>query len=354
MYRAVIFILVLYGIFATPRSGAAAQTEKRGDETSLRRNDKSQLELYGRGDLDLIYTRRNEETPELAFDLWKGSRMGLRGRGYLGAGLAAIGHVESGFGTINGHFTLMQDKVFGRQAYLGLESGLGTVTFGRHYPVSDAVTSIVDIALPGTLSPYKSQFYWQIDRLENSLIYSSPVVNGFLARAGYAFGEKSGAPGSTTTTAGVLYSKPPVEAGMSLESWRTSSFGASSAFYNFWNLAASYDFGSVAIVAGFSSDDLNLDISADRTAVSSRTYALGAKIPTGTTGRVVILLQLVTPEKGKVLEVGTVRYAYPVSKIVELYSQLNMANNAAAAAYGVKTEVLVGAYCRFNYIFWNK
>lgn len=343
MRIAIIFVACLCGFFPAP-SVRAADSIGNGD---------SEIRVYGRGDFDVTESRKSSGSPVITSDLWKGSRMGLKGRGYLGAGLAAIVHLESGFGTKDGEFLLMQDKVFGRQAYFGLESRFGTVTFGRQYPVSDAVTGIVDIALPGVLSPYKSQFYWQFDRLEKAVIYSSPAVHGFQARAGYAFGEKAGQPGSSTMTAGVLYHNDRLQAGVSLESWETSAFSNCSALYNFWNLAASYDLGPVVLVAGFSSDDLNLDVSS-KSAVASRTYAIGVKIPTTAAGQVVILLQAVKPEAGKTMEIATLRYAHSLFKGTDLYSQINLASKAAVAAYGVSSELFIGILFRFDLPLWQR
>lgn len=316
-------------------------------------NADSEIRLYGRGDVDIKASRRVSKDQVVTADLWKGSRVGLKGRGYLGAGLSAIFHLESGFGTEDGRFLLMQDKVFGRQAYLGLESPVGTVTFGRQYPVSDAVAGIVDIALPGILSPYKSQFYWQIDRIEKALLYSSPQMRGFHARAGYAFGEKAGEPGNSTMTAGIFYHNDRLQSALSLESWETSAFGKGSAVYNFWNAAASYDFGPVVLVAGFSSDDLNLDVSS-KTAVASRTYAFGAKIPTTAAGKVTLLLQAVKPEARKTMEIATIRYTHSLFKGTDLYSQINSASEPAAAAYGVRGEFFIGILVWFDLPVWKK
>lgn len=353
MKRAILAIFVVGGIvcqrFAIAAESAACAADPSG---SVDRNT-SEIRLYGRGDFDVTHSTRPEGGSVVTADLWRGSRAGLKGRGCLGAGWSVIGHLESGFGTKDGRLSLMQDKLFGRQAYAGLESALGTVTFGRQYPVSDAAGSIVDIALPGILSPYKSQFYWQIDRLEKAVMYSSPTAGGIQARMGYAFGGKSGAPGSSTTTAGFLYRKPRLEAGISLESWRTSDFGEPSAFYSFWNLAASYDLGAAVLVAGFSSDDANMDVSST-TAVASRTYALGVTVPSGTAGKVVMLLQLVKPEAGEGLQVGILRYNHSLSKRTDLYSQVNLANRPAAIAYGVESEVFVGARYRFDVRLWGK
>jgi general bacterial porin, GBP family len=60
------------------------------------------------------------------------SRWGLRGAEDLGGGMKAIFVLESGFSVNNGK-TNEDGKMFGRQAYVGLSSNFGTVTFGRQY-----------------------------------------------------------------------------------------------------------------------------------------------------------------------------------------------------------------------------
>lgn len=353
MHRAMVSILLLCGILSRFCTSAAESADLAADQTGSEAVNQSEIRLYGRGNFDVTHSRRDDGDSVVTADLWRGSRVGIKARGALAADVSVIGHLESGFGTEDGEVVLFQDKVFGRQAYAGLESRLGTLTFGRQYPVSDAVVGIVDIALPGVLSPYKSQFYWQIDRLERALIYSFSAAGGLQARGGYAFGDKAGAAGSTTTTAGLLCGKRRVQAGVSLESWESSLFGNHSAFYNFWNLAASYDLGTALLVAGFSSDDVNLDLSTTA-AVASRTYALGALLPSGAAGKVVLLLQLVKPQVGKGLQIATLRYNHSLSKRTELYSQINLANDAAATAYGVKSELFVGARYRFDLRLWGK
>ncbi|PMY01052.1 porin, partial [Pseudomonas sp. GW460-13] len=62
-----------------------------------------------------------------------GSRWGLRGVEDLGSGLKALFVLESGFGLDDGK-SQQGGRLFGRQAYVGLESDqVGRVTFGRQY-----------------------------------------------------------------------------------------------------------------------------------------------------------------------------------------------------------------------------
>lgn len=256
-----------------------------------------QITLYGIADLDVTFSRnkKDSDAPTTTVGNWNGSRLGLKGNEELGNELKALFQLESGFGLNDG--SLKQGgRLFGRQAYVGLESKIGTVTLGRQYSASDAVASIVDIAAPGSfVSAYKSQFYQNLDRLDNTLMYSSPRIYGFQGFLGNAFDKKTDTTSGSTLTTGLLYNQGPLTAGIAFDSWRTAAFTTSATNYNFWNLAASYNFGAVELVAGFSADDVNQDISST-TAVKSKTYAVGAKLPVGAAGKAVLLLQAITPD----------------------------------------------------------
>ena len=123
------------------------------------------------------------------------SRWGARGTEDLGSGRSALFTLESGFDMSTGT-SRQGGRLFGRQAYVGLnDNALGTVTFGRQY---DMVASFLApyvptgkwngyMAHPGDVDNLNFQF-----RLNNSVKYVSPVINGFQAGAVYSFGEVAG------------------------------------------------------------------------------------------------------------------------------------------------------------------
>lgn len=93
----------------------------------------SSVTLYGLIDTGIVYTNNQggssawqEQSSMLSNEVW-----GLRGSEDLGGDLHAIFRLESGFNIQNGRSTYA-GTMFGRQAYVGLESDkLGTVTLGR-------------------------------------------------------------------------------------------------------------------------------------------------------------------------------------------------------------------------------
>ena len=60
------------------------------------------------------------------------SRWGLRGVEDLGGGVQALFVLESGFSLDDGK-SMQGGRLFGRQAFVGLSSSLGALTFGRQY-----------------------------------------------------------------------------------------------------------------------------------------------------------------------------------------------------------------------------
>lgn len=107
----------------------------------------SSVTLYGVADMNIEYvnhvgavpTSANGFNPGAANKVVRmdsggvsGSRWGLRGVEDLGGGMKAVFVLESGFNLDTG--TLQQSgRLFGRQAYVGMQSPYGQVTFGRQY-----------------------------------------------------------------------------------------------------------------------------------------------------------------------------------------------------------------------------
>ncbi|WP_151632273.1 porin [Noviherbaspirillum aerium] len=124
-----------------------------------------------------------------------GSRIGFRGTEDLGGGLSAIFTLENGFSIDDG--TLGQGgRLFGRQAFVGLQGGFGAVKLGRQYnPIRTAVENIDPFGL-GLAGNAANVFSVYGERADNTLNYSSPNFGGFSGQAQYSFGEVAG---STST-----------------------------------------------------------------------------------------------------------------------------------------------------------
>jgi predicted porin len=152
--------------------------------------------IYGVADAGLARIDNGRvNTTALQSGQQSGSRIGFRGTEDLGGGLSAIFTLENGFNIDDG--TLGQGgRLFGRQAFVGLQGGFGAVKLGRQYnPIRTAVENIDPFGL-GLAGNAANVFSVYGERADNTLNYTSPNFGGFSAQAQYSFGEVAG---STST-----------------------------------------------------------------------------------------------------------------------------------------------------------
>ncbi|MFM0161155.1 porin [Paraburkholderia sediminicola] len=127
-----------------------------------------------------------------------GSMIGLKGSEDLGGGLKAIFDLESGFTANNGAFFVDSSKLFERQSWVGLASDhYGTLTFGRQYQPSFWIAYFAEPFRGNEiLSPFSAGILpvdkrtlstqYPAGRVDNSILYRSPVLGGFKFYAMYA------------------------------------------------------------------------------------------------------------------------------------------------------------------------
>jgi predicted porin len=164
----------------------------------------SSVVVYGRVDVGVQWNEEYSSTTGQQENLWSidsgyqsGSRFGLRGAEPLGGGTSAVFTLEGGFGTDTG--TSTQGALFGRQAWLGLQGGWGTLVAGR-IPTPSSGTGSYDVF--AAVDPFGAGFgVNQIGstfvaanalREDNVVLYVTPALGGFKASAGYSF-NRSGA-----------------------------------------------------------------------------------------------------------------------------------------------------------------
>lgn len=123
------------------------------------------------------------------------SRWGVKGAEDLGGGLKAIFTLESGFAVSNGTM-LQSNRLFGRQAYVGLSNAWGQLTLGRQYSMQtwgmiDA--NIMGAAGIGGVGSLDSALL--SDRFDNSVAYMGRFA-GLTVGASYSFGRDASAAGN--------------------------------------------------------------------------------------------------------------------------------------------------------------
>ncbi|OLL31234.1 porin [Burkholderia sp. SRS-W-2-2016] len=179
----------------------------------------------------------------------RGSRFGLRGSEDLGGGLKAIFVLENGFSITNG--TLAQGgALFGRQAYVGMQSPYGAVTLGRQY---DSVVDFIQPFLSGAAwAGYFGAHAGDVDntlntrRINNSVKFSSVDYAGFRFSGVYSFGGVPGSVGRNQVwSAGVGYHTGSFALGAAYLNARNPNLSFYGTNPNAGTTAASNNLGSV-------------------------------------------------------------------------------------------------------------
>ncbi|PXW16364.1 porin [Paraburkholderia caballeronis] len=177
----------------------------------------SSVTLYGFVDEGLVYTnnQRGGSTVQTITGQNNTSRFGLQGAEDLGGGTKAIFKLENGFDPSTGKF-LQGGRLFGREAWVGISSGYGTVTLGRQYePVYDFVgtkSAVHEWSWFGT-HPGDFDNMNSTARVNNAIKYASPAFSGFRVEGVFAPGGTAGNFGTNRVySVGANYAHGPFSA----------------------------------------------------------------------------------------------------------------------------------------------
>ncbi len=123
-----------------------------------------------------------------------GPRWGLRGTEDLGGGLKAVFTLEGGFNSDNG--TLGQGgRIFGRQAFVGLDGGFGSILVGRQYaPIfytqaDSDIDGYTTFSIPGNSFGIVAADGGTTLRQDNQVRYTTPALGPVKAMISWAPGE---------------------------------------------------------------------------------------------------------------------------------------------------------------------
>lgn len=215
-----------------------------------------------------------------------GSRLGFRGTEDLGGGLSAIFTLENGFNVDDG--TQAQGRLFGRQAWVGLQGGFGTVRVGRIPTV--AFSSSVAVDPFGASASHGSQRMFgagQYDadpflRANNTLSYTSANYSGLTGTLAYSFGEtREQFAANRTKQAGLSYVNGPINGQFAYIKTTAASIVAGVDSVTSYLIGGSYDFGVVKPFAAFVNTKFE---DAGVASVKDRNYLLGVSAPVSAAG----------------------------------------------------------------------
>ena len=230
------------------------------------------LTLYGIVDAGLVYERGAPagSVTKLTGGVQSGSRLGFKGMEDLGGGLAAKFALEAGFNTDNGSLG-QGGLLFGRQAWIGLGSRWGDLTFGRqhtpHYTLLDQVDPF-RAGLAGTATNLMST----TTRMNNTVRLGSPDWRGFTGELAYGFGEVAGdSTANRQLGASLGYAKGPLV--LKIAHHRIEDAPGTDSARNTL-LGGKFDFGVAAA-------SLGVGLNRGTGTTDNRDYMLGVTVPVG-------------------------------------------------------------------------
>jgi predicted porin len=132
------------------------------------------------------------------------SRWGLRGKEDLGAGLSAVFELESGFAPNSGALQ-NGNRLFGRSAWVGLETPYGTIRAGRQINMTYIALMKATVLGPALYSLAALDPYLPNSRSDNTLSYFNDFHH-FVVGATYSTGRDAAtSPGSATVNGGAAF-----------------------------------------------------------------------------------------------------------------------------------------------------
>lgn len=120
-----------------------------------------------------------------------GSRLGFKGREDIGGGMAGVFTLESGFNIDTG--AMGQGALFGRQAFVGLETTAGNVYLGRQYTSLFLTVNAIDPFGGASMAGSGANMLAEGGiRMNNTVKYVTPKFGPFSAEVAHGFGEQPG------------------------------------------------------------------------------------------------------------------------------------------------------------------
>lgn len=151
----------------------------------------SSVNLYGILDAGVVDERGCDgcKVSKVSGGMASGSRVGIHGREALGHEAVAVFTLEAGVQNDTGRSD-QNGTLFGRQAFVGIDSKLGALTVGRQYSLQyAALTEVADPFQGGMAGSASNLVGYSSKRYDNTLRYATPSFSGVSAAALYSFGE---------------------------------------------------------------------------------------------------------------------------------------------------------------------
>ena len=324
------------------------------------------ISIYGIADAGFVHESGGSagSVNKISSGVGSASRIGFRGTEDLGGGTSALFVLENGHRLDTGEVDAA-GTIFNRQAYVGIKGRAGQLTIGRqHTPWHQALVQVGDPFSTGYAGSSKNLFpdFGANVRTSNTVMYTTPLIQGFTGEAAYSAGEQAGSTKSGRQLGASLgYSSGPLNVRLAYHH-KNSDVAAAPGVTpvtrgNGSNklLTANYDFKvlkaylAFSVDKGFNSAPLGNNSNpyggvAPTASTDGNEILLGAVVPAGP-GNLVVTLQRKDDKTARNQDARSVGigYLYQLSKRSTLYTVYGAIDNENGAGYTVANNSEAGS-----------
>lgn len=297
----------------------------------------SNVAIYGITDIGINVSDNgaaaNSRTVSLDGGIQTPSRIGFKGTEDLGGGLSASFQLENGFDLSTGQFS-QAGRLFGRQAWVGLNGGFGSVKFGRQWaPLFLALDEIdpFGTGLSGDASRIFASGGYPV-RMDNAINYSMSA-NGFSGQVTYGLGEVAGSQSANRQTGvGLGYANGPLNLQFGYHKANTTAAPAVTDARSVFT-GGSYDFGIAKAHLAYSDNRTDSTVAGGN--AKSRNWLLGVTAPVGSGS---LMASYIRNDVRNAANADSsqfaIGYSHPLSKRTNLYASYGRVSNDSGAALG--------------------
>jgi predicted porin len=296
----------------------------------------SNVTIYGVFDIGLTHSKSDAaNSSRLGLDSGNqsGSRLGFKGTEDLGGGLSAVFQLENGFAGDTGALG-QGGRIFGRQAYVGLNGGFGSIKLGRQYiPAFLAIDSIDPFGTGNAGDATGSHFgtclvglganiFCAVDvRMSNTIDYSISM-GGVSAELAYGLGEAAGSTSANRQWGFSLgYANGPIVATLAHQDINNATGNSAQ---KATILGGSYNFGPATAHIGF---DVQKNEPAGVTTLDKKSWMLGVSAPIGAGSVQATYIRSDDKTAANVdANLAAIGYRYALSKRTNLYASYGRVN----------------------------
>jgi predicted porin len=288
----------------------------------------SNVSIYGIADMGFVRdigANAAGATSSLVSGGQSASRIGFKGKEALGKGYAAFFTLEAGILMDTGASD-QGGLLFGRQAFVGLQTPYGSVRMGRMYTPMYEARHAYDPFDGGFGGDYGRIFLAGGKRANNAVVYNTPGLGGFEVEAQYVLGEQPGdAARARQMGLSLGYKKGAADFKLVWDAQNNNPTGtAPLVTTRSTALGGNYKF---ALVTAFAVAQVNKSSAA--VALDTRDYLLGFSLPVG--GPSTVIGTYIFHDNRNLADADTrqwaLGYKYQLSKRTNLYTSYARLDN---------------------------